>query len=443
MSTSNLERAVKSASERARPLRALADLRPPIDEISAARVVMLGESSHGTQEFYEWRRLISQELIAHHGYNAIVVEGDWPPCWQLNSYVHGEGPPDARRALRAFSRWPTWMWANTEVIKLADWMRGHNEKLEASERAGFYGLDVYSLFESVSAILEQLEKVNPFLARKARARYECFDRFEGDEMAYARHLLEFPAGCEQQALLSLQELLAARLYDSDARTPPFRDRLFNAEQNARIVANAERYFRAMMHGSEDSWNVRDRHMQETLEILLQRYGSATKLIVWAHNTHIGDYRATSMVEEGQVNLGGLAREALGPENVKLVGFGTYRGEVIASRSWDGPVEVMRSPAAEPGSYEAVFHRVCEKLSSPACYLSLAGLPEADPLQETRGHRAVGVVYRPSQERYGNYVPTSLGRRYDAFLFFDETTALDPLEQDFNRAEIPETWPQGF
>lgn len=443
MATSNLERAVSHAAERARPLRALHDLQPLIEEIAPARVVMLGESSHGTQEFYEWRRLISQELIANHGFHAIVVEGDWPPCWQLNSYVHGEGASDARQPLRAFSRWPTWMWANTEIVQLADWLRTHNEGREPSRRAGFYGLDVYSLFESIDALLAQLEKVNPFLARKASARYECFDRVNGDEMAYARHLLELPAGCEEQVLLSLQELLAARLYDSDSRTPPFRDRLFNAEQNARIVANAERYYRVMMHGTDDSWNVRDRHMQETLEILLQRYGPDTKLIVWAHNTHIGDYRATDMAAEGQVNLGGLAREALGAENVKLVGFGTYRGEVIASRSWDGPIEVMRSPAGEPGSYEALFHRVCEHLGSPACYLSLSHVPKGDILHETRGHRAVGVVYCPSHERLGNYVPTQLAARYDAFLFFDETRALEPLEQDFNRAEIPETWPQGF
>jgi erythromycin esterase len=434
---------VASAAERARPFSNPKDLATLIDSIKDARVVMLGEASHGTEEFYYWRRQISAELIKNHGYRFIVVEGDWPPAWKLNAYVHGNGPArTAREALRGFHRWPTWMWANHEVVELASWLRAHNDTLPPEQRAGFYGLDVYSLFESIGAILKQLEPY-PFLARKARVRYECFGRFNEDETAFARSLLQFPEGCEQQALLSLQELLAARL-NEPAALAPFQDRLFDAEQNARTVANAERYYRAMMHGTEDSWNVRDQHMQETLEALLQRYGSEAKAIVWAHNTHIGDYRATSMLEEGQVNIGGLARERLGADQVKLVGFGTYRGEVTAAGAWDGAVETMRVPEARPDSYESVLHETAAYLKAPNIFLTFPKhrAPD-DPLDTVLGHRAIGVVYRPAYERLGNYVPTSLAKRYDAFLFLDETSALRPLDQTFNRAEIPETWPQGF
>jgi erythromycin esterase len=435
---------VSTAAERARPFAKLEDLSPLIDHVKDARVVMLGEASHGTEEFYAWRRLISAELIKKHGFRFIVVEGDWPPAWNLNAYVHGLGSArTAREAVSGFHRWPTWMWANHEIVELASWLREHNERLPDEEKAGFYGLDVYSLFESVGAILKQLEPY-PFLARKARLRYECFGRFHEDETAYARSLLQFPEGCEKQALLSLQELLAARLDEPAAALAPFQDRLFSAEQNARTVANAERYYRAMMHGTEDSWNVRDQHMQETLEALLQRYGQDAKAIVWAHNTHIGDYRATSMKEEGQVNIGGLARQAFGEDQVKLVGFGTYRGEVTAAAAWDGAVETMRVPEARPDSYEAVLHEAAAYLKAPNLFLTFPKHREKnDPLDTVLGHRAIGVVYRPSYERLGNYVPTSLGRRYDAFLFLDETSALRPLDQQFNRGEIPETWPQGF
>lgn len=435
---------VSQAAERARPFQSITDLAPLIAELKDARVVMLGESSHGTEEFYAWRRQISAELIANHGFRFIAVEGDWPAARELNAFAHGEGRArHGREAVGGFHRWPTWMWANHEIIELASWLRAHNETKPTEQKAGFYGLDVYSLFDSISAILESL-KPYPFLARKARLRYECFDHFQGDETAFARSLLQFPEGCESQVLLSLQELLAARLDEPAPALAPFQDRLFDAEQNARTVANAERYYRAMMHGTEDSWNVRDRHMQETLEALLQRYGEGSKAIVWAHNTHIGDYRATSMKEEGQVNIGGLAREAFGEAHVKLVGFSTYRGEVTASPAWDGAVETMPVPEARTDSYEALLFQAGEKIGAPDFFLTFprAG-KDPDPLAAVLGQRAIGVVYRPAQERFGNYVPTSLSHRYDAFVFLSQTRALKPIEKTFHRGEIPETWPQGF
>jgi erythromycin esterase len=397
---------------------------------------MLGEASHGTQEFYEWRRIISRELIEKHGFRFIAVEGDWPPCWQLNEFAQGRAG-ELTAVFQHFSRWPTWMWANTEIIHLARWLRTFNQG--RNPQAGFYGLDVYSLFESIDAVLSQFDRVQPFLAKRLRERYECFEPFQRNEKAYARSLLQYPEGCEQEALDNLKDLLEARLSGSQAN-----EALFDARQNARIVANAERYYRAMIHGTEDSWNVRDGHMLDTLERLLDHHGPDAKAIVWAHNTHIGDHRATDMVSQGQVNIGGLAREKWGEDRVSLVGFGTYRGDVIASTAWDGPIQRLRVPPGGPGSYEASFHKVAVELEAPAFLLTNLRTDNPDgPLAEVRGHRAIGVVYQPAYERLGNYVPTSLSYRYDAFLFFDESWALEPLDQPFRRDELPETWPQGF
>jgi len=430
---------IHAIEERLHPLRSKFDLRPLIDQISHAKIVMLGEASHGTQEFYEWRRLISEWLIAKHDFRFIAVEGDWPPCYELNRYIRTKDGGDVKNVLSHFNRWPTWMWANTETIRLAEWMKNHNRTVSEENKIGFYGLDVYSLFESIDAVLKQLEKINPFLAKRARVRYECFDQFNRNEKVYAKSLIEFPEGCETEVIESLEELLSHRLDGAKEA----QENLFDAQQNARIIANAESYYRTMIHGNEDSWNVRDRHMLEALDTLLNRFGEGTKAIVWAHNTHIGDYRATTMAAEGQINIGGLAREKWGEDNVALVGFGTYQGEVIASHAWDGPIETMPVPPGMVDSYEEAFHAVSESKGQKAFFLKLKSKGTREgPLAEVRGHRAIGVVYHPTYERFGNYVPTSLAHRYDAFLFFDETKAIEPLHVAFNREEIPETWPQG-
>lgn len=434
---------VKQLAGLARPVDSPFALDSLVDQFAEKKVVMLGESSHGTHEFYTWRHEISRRLIENHGFRFIAVEGDWPPSWQLNRFVHGEGSGSVWQSLSRFDRWPTWMWANTEIAELATWMRERNQGLSPEEKCGFYGLDVYSLFESIDAAITELSRLDPFLSRRIKARYACFDTFRRDEKRYARSLLRFPEGCQDQVIRNLRELLERRLA-GPAGTSPFGDAYFDAEQNARIAANAENYYRTMVHGNEDSWNVRDRHMMDTLEILLRRYGENAKGIVWAHNTHIGDYRATDMLAQGQINLGGLAREKWGEDNVTLVGFGTYEGSVIASHAWDGPIERLEVPPGKPGSFEAAFHKAAEKLGAEILVLDLtARTAKAGPLSETRGHRAIGVVYQPAYESFGNYVPTSLPYRYDAFLFFDHTSALNPLGQGFNRADIPETWPQGM
>lgn len=432
------ESLVSETLRQARPFRTSADLDGLIRDLAKSQVVMLGESSHGTHEFYDWRRVISEQLILKHGFRFIAVEGDWPPSWKLNDFIQGSAGLDAREALRPFHRWPTWMWANRETMDLAEWMRSFNANAAPEERVNFYGLDIYSLFESIDAALEQLHSISPFLAKRMRARYECFDPYQRDEKAYARSLFKFPQGCRDEVAKNLKEALEQKADWTRSLT------LFNTQQNARIVANAENYYRTMVHGNEDSWNIRDQHMMETLQTLLEHHGPQAKGIVWAHNTHIGDYRATDMEANGQINLGGLARKALGEKNVSLVGFGTFEGEVIASSAWDGPITRMPVPPGQPGSYEFAFHKAASALGCNHFFLRLKSREsQTGPFAEVRGHRAIGVVYHPDFEHLGNYVPTSLAHRYDAFLFFDKTRALDPLLQWFDRSEIPETWPQGM
>lgn len=422
------------------PLRRPRDLAPLIEQLSTRRIVMLGESTHGTHEFYEWRRIVSEWLVSRHGFNLIAVEGDWPPFMQLNRYVRDELPGTARDALAAFRRWPTWMWANTETIRLVEWLRTHNRIAAGKAPTEIHGLDVYSLFESMDTVLAQLDRIHPFLARRVRKHYECFGKFDRDEKAYARSLIAYPEGCEREVLESLREILGARMGNAHGG-----DGLaaMDARQNARIVANAENYYRTMMHGTEDSWNVRDRHMLETLESLLERRGPDGKAIIWAHNTHIGDYRATPMEANGQINLGGLAREAWGERDVALVGFGTYEGTVIASHSWGGPIQRVRLPAAESGSLEAALHETCLSLECPGVILTSLGQAGPSALDDRIRHRAIGAVYDSHYERHGNYVPTQLARRYDAYLHLDRTTALHPLGLEADPGELPLTWPRGL
>jgi len=429
---------LQAASSRAVAFKSPKDLSPLVSRLARSNIVMLGEATHGTQEFYEWRRMLTEWLIVKHGFDFVAVEGDWPSCRAIHDYgIRGAGG-NARDVLGAFHRWPTWMWANTEMIRFAEWLRAHNQRVPSSNRVGFYGLDVYSLFESMAAVVSRLKGINPFMARKAQVKYACFDSFHGDERAYARSLLAVPEGCESEVVEVLQELLSLRIDDADDLSAD----LFDAQQNARIAQNAEQYYRAMIHADDRSWNVRDRHMMETLELLRARYGREARGIVWAHNTHIGDYRATDMAKAGLVNIGGLAREIFGPEQVALVGFGTYEGSVIASHAWEGPLQKLLVPAAKHGTYEDILHQISLEKGSGRLWLDLNAPETNSAFSATLGHRAIGVVYDPEHERWSNYVPTSLARRYDAFLFFDDTTALEPLIQGFSPEELPETWPQG-
>jgi erythromycin esterase-like protein len=343
----------------------------------------------------------------------------------------------AEEVLHAFSRWPTWMWANREIVELAEWMRGHNANLPAEKQAGFFGLDVYSLWESMHSVLEYLEKLDPQLARSARHAYSCFEPYEEDAQEYARATYLVPTSCEKEAVSILTQL-RARASELKDDGP---DAFFNAEQNALVARNAELYYRTMVRGGAGSWNVRDNHMVETLNRLMTHHGSRAKAIVWEHNTHIGDARFTDMARSGMVNVGQLVRQEHEREGVVLVGFGTHRGSVIAGDEWGAAMQKMSVPEAREGSYE---HAMREAGISDSLFLFPHGeADETENLREVRGHRAIGVVYDPRTEHWGNYVPTILPGRYDAFMYIEETKALDPLHMRVTvDGEIPETFPSG-
>jgi len=424
--------------ELARPLRHPDDLDPLLDAIGDARYVLLGEASHGTSEYYTWRAQISRRLITEKGFSFIAVEGDWPDCYRVNRYIKSlsDAGENAREVLHAFERWPTWMWANEEVVELAKWLHKHNHDQPEDKKVGFYGLDVYSLWESLYAVLSYLHRSDPSALLAAWKAFRCFEPYGEDVQEYAQAARFVPNSCEDEVVTLLQELRRkAPEYRVDGR-----EAYFVAEQNALVLTNAEAYYRTMVRGGPDSWNLRDRHMTETLERLMRHHGPRARAIVWEHNTHIGDARHTDMAEQGEFNVGQLVRERHLDEGVVLVGFGSYQGSVIAGRQWEAPMERMRVPPARAGSWEDILHR-----AGPDDQLLLFADRElnAEWLQP-RGHRAIGVVYRPEYEHYGNYVPTVLPRRYDAFLYLDRTQALHPLHEVKPReeGEVPETFPSG-
>lgn len=422
---------IEEARQFCHPLKTAEDLDPLLERIGEARFVLLGEASHGTSEYYQWRARLSQRLIAEKGFNFVAVEGDWPDCYRLNRYVKGypEGGENALEVLRAFKRWPTWMWANWEIVAFAEWMRKFNK--DRSRKAGFYGLDVYSLWESMEAILNYLEKKDPRAAQTALQAYQCFEPYGEDPQSYAWSTRMVPEDCEDEVIELLLEMQGrASRYNGDPEAG------FNAEQNALVIKNAERYYRAMVHTGSGSWNVRDEHMMETLDRLIDFHGPNAKGIVWAHNTHIGDARYTDMTRAGMFNIGQLAREAHQSEGVILVGFGSYYGSVIAGEAWGAPMERMTVPEARMGSWEDILHQAGDKL------LIFDQERVSGEFRQPRGHRAIGVVHHPEFESRGNYVPTVLPKRYDAFLFIDETEALHPLHIQPEEINPPDTYPWG-
>jgi erythromycin esterase len=409
------------------------DLDVLLDRVGDARVVLLGEASHGTHEYYRWRAEITKRLIAERGFAFVAVEGDWPDCDRVDRSVRAEAgaPDDPRAALAAFDRWPTWMWANEEVVDFCRWLRGHNETRAEPARVGFHGLDVYSLWESMREILVWLREHEPEQVPAALAAYRCFEPYGEDPQAYAMATRLVGESCETQVVDLLARLRDRAVADGAGR--------FTAWQNAEVVAGAERYYRAMVRGGRESWNVRDRHMDETLTRLLEHYGPGARGVVWAHNTHVGDARATDMADAGEVNLGQLARERHGADRVVLVGFGSHRGTVVAGDAWGAPMATMPVPPARPHSLEDVLHATAPPR---ALFVFPAdGEQRPDLLTEELDHRAIGVVYHPERERWGNYVPTVLGERYDAFCWFDESRAVHPLHLRADARE-PETFPSG-
>ena len=423
-----------------------ADDRGLADLLAGARFALLGEASHGSDEFYRERAALTRRLIEERRLDAIAVEADWPDAYRVNRYVRGVGD-DAKgdEALADFERFPTWMWRNTAVLEFVDWLRAHNATLPPAARVGFYGLDLYSLFTSIEAVLAHLDRVDPAAARRARDRYACFERFAEDSQAYGYATrFDLEASCEQAVVAQLGEIVARSgevsrsLADGDA------DAFFHAEQNARLVKNAEAYYRSMFSSRVSSWNLRDRHMAETLDALdahlARRHGRPSRFAVWAHNSHLGDARATEMGEGGELNLGQLVRERHGAA-AALVGFSTHHGTVTAASDWDGEAETKRVRPGLDGSCEALFHDVGVDRFS----LVLRGNDElAAALAAPRLQRAIGVIYRPETERHSHYFQTRLPRQFDAIVHLDATQALVPLDRraTVHTNEPPETYPSG-
>jgi len=409
------------------------DLSPLLNSMQGKQIVMFGEASHGTHEFYTWRTAISKRLIQEQGFNFIAVEGDWPDCYKINRYIKGyrDAGNDIVTLLKSFDRWPTWMWANWEIVALAEWLHEYNKSLPLDKKIGFYGLDVYSLWDSMKVMMNYLEKEDPQAAQSVRKAIQCFEPFNEDEHQYAHYSLN-THNCRDEVVALLREIrMKAQYLDGD------REAGFNTEQNALIAVNAEKYYRSMIGFDDISWNVRDRHMMETLERLMQFHGDKSKGIVWAHNTHIGDAMATNMAAAGMVNIGQLAREEYGEDNVYLTGFASYKGEVIAGDEWGNPMEIMQVPEARGKSIEATLHQQ----SNENKYILFN--EETDSIYETHiAHRAIGVVYHPLNEKRGNYVPSILNKRYNALIYFDETRALHPLHMEPHNIKTPETFPFG-
>ncbi|RDV14929.1 erythromycin esterase family protein [Pontibacter diazotrophicus] len=400
-------------------LQTEADIDVLLNEIGDDRVVLLGEATHGTSEFYTWRAAISRRLIEEKGFSIIAVEGDWTDAYTLNNHIssNSNAATAEEALLQGFDRWPTWMWANEEIADLAEWLQAYNAGRAAEAQVGFYGLDVYGMWESLDEVTEYLENTDPAAAQTAREAISCFAPYNQNENAYSSATRASSENCADE-LAALLEAVQNRV----AAASPRDEAAFNALQNAMVAVNAERYYRAAAVSSAQSWNIRDEHMMGTIDRLLEQHGPDAKIIVWEHNTHVGDARATTMADNGMVNVGQLTREEYGEEEVYIVGFGTYSGTVMAAQSWGSATQVMNVPEAQSGSWEWMLHR-----HGPSDKIILLDeLRRQQLFMQRIGHRAIGVTYNPGDET-GNYVPSVLPERYNAFIFIDQTEALHPLQ----------------
>ena len=412
-----------------------------VQALARRRIALLGEASHGTHEFYALRAEITRILVTQHRCRAIVIEGDWPDAWRINRWVRGLDGGSAEDALGGFERYPTWMWRNTVVRDFIEWLREFNHGLPPWQQVGFYGMDLYSLFGSVREVLAYLDRTDPEAARRARHRYACFDHFQQNLQAYG-YAAGFGTGfsCEDAVVAQLTDLLRSRPAADDGDP----DALFHAQQNARLVRNAEQYYRGMFRGRGSSWNLRDLHMADTLQALSAhlhgRGGEPPRMAVWAHNSHLGDARATGMADQGEWNVGELMRKRW-PDEVFLLGFTTYEGTVRAASNWDEPAHVKRVRPGLPGSWEALFHE-----AGPERFL--LAMDDGDlrrRLDEPLLERAIGVIYLPETERRSHYFTARIGAQFDAVIHVDVTRALDSLPAHApvpGDVEVPETFPAG-
>jgi len=430
--------------EVAQPLTGSADDYGALLElIGEARLVLLGEASHGTHEFYFERATITKRLIAQKGFTVLAIEADWPDAARVHRYVRGTSEdPNALEALSGFRRFPTWMWRNTVVVEFVDWLRGFNKDIDPKRApAGFYGMDLYSLHASIDAVLNYLEKIDPDAAKRARLRYSCFDHFSREPQQYGYAATVGAAeSCEDAVVEQLVEFRrkAREFLNRDGEVAA--EELFFAEQNARLVKNAEQYYRSMFRGRASSWNLRDRHMVETIDALVAHLNGSRqpKAIIWAHNSHLGDARATEMSQHGELNVGQLVRERFGNE-AALIGFSTHRGTVTAASDWGARAERKNVRPALRGSYEELFHQT----GLPRFWIDLRKMGDRiSVLSGPRLERAIGVIYRPETERLSHYFHARLPEQFDAIIHIDETQAVEPLERMsvWDEGELPETYP---
>ena len=421
------------------------DIDPLLALVGDAHFVFIGEATHGTHDFYRMRAEITKRLIAEKGFSAVCIEGDWPDAYRVNRYVQGAGDDaEAVEALGGFTRFPTWMWRNAEVLDFISWLREFDDRCGELRRpkAGFYGLDLYSMYASIDAVIGYLDKIDPEAAAAARKRYACLERFEERPEEYGLATRLHPS-CQEGVIEQLHEIQrrASRYARLDGRVAA--DQYFYAEQNARVVANAESYYRAMLDASISTWNLRDGHMIDTLERLvrhLSAHQGVTKAVVWAHNSHVGNAHATAMWRRGETNIGALARTRFG-DGCVLVGFTTYSGTVTAASNWHAAEERKRVRPAHPDSYEHFFHAA----RIPEFYLPLRQhRPILEGLPQRALERAIGVIYRPETELQSHYFAARLIDQFDAIYHYDETRAVEPLERSamWERGEVPETYPTG-
>src|SRR4051794_10755928 len=422
-------------AEAAEPLPDFHDQRfgKLLDRFAQRRIVLLGEASHGTSEFYRARAAITRHLIEHHGFSIVAVEADWPDAAAIDRHVRHL---PHRAGEKPFQRFPTWMWRNTDVAAFVEWMRSYNASLERSRRAGFYGLDIYNMAASIASVLDYLDRTDPDAAAIARERYGCLTPWQREPSTYGRAVLS--AGyrkCEEAVVAQLRDVLRQRLEQKDA------DSFLDAAQNARLIASAERYYRIMYYGGAESWNLRDGHMFETLNNVVAARGPSARAVVWAHNSHIGDARHTEMgAVRDELNIGQLCREHFGADQVALIGMGTHAGTVAAATDWDGEMEIKRVNPSRPDSYERQFHDA----GMPRCLLDMTSDSAAvRALKKQRLERFIGVIYRPDTELMSHYADASLPQQFDAFLWFDETRAVTPLGPEHAKGGLPDTYPFGL
>ncbi|MBB6454497.1 erythromycin esterase-like protein [Salirhabdus euzebyi] len=411
----------KAIQKHAKPYQSAHDLETILDEVDDAKFVLLGEASHGTSEFYSIRAELTKRLIQEKGFSVIAVEGDWPSCQQINRYVKGyhteqNGVRDVLQS--AFKRWPTWMWANEDIANLIGWLKKFNQEKQVDQKIGFYGIDVYSMWESLEEIMNYLKETEPRGANLALAKkaFNCFEPYNRSVEKYAVSSAFYSKGCVEEVSKLLTSIRTQAMDNADEE-----ENELNMKINALVLKNAEHYYRTMVESDSESWNIRDMHMVETINELRNYFGDESKVIVWAHNTHVGDATATDMKEEGTINVGQIIREQNKEEDVYIVGFGTHHGTVIAAEEWGLNMEKMTVPPAIEGSWEDLLHQAGANNK-----IVVFNHNNRHLFKETVGHRAIGVVYHPQYESYGNYVPSVIGDRYDAFVYIDETEALQPL-----------------